>query len=213
MKKIYVFLLFVFLLGFVGLDKASGQCEYCQYPSRCNFVNYTIECNGQTFPIQAVICYNCDNNRAVYAQVLEISYPAEFEWYYLNNPQCSDAVWDSLWTNIRRKSFELCGYVACPNTVTIYRTFPICGEFIYEGPPGHEFIRKRFHPDGCNLRCVVEYRVCYNFDAGTFEEEFTSLEYFGSCPRDAGFPGVIPPGTEPFRIGCAQLWSVRDCPR
>lgn len=220
MKTIYFLLVFVVLFGFIWSNEASGQCEVCQYPYLCSYIDYTVECNGQTFPIQAVICYNCDNNnRAYYVQVLELSYPAELEriMYDPNNPnynpQCEDALWDNLWLNIRSKAFELCGYVGCPNKVTIYKTFPICGEFIYEGPPGHEFIRKRFHPGACNLRCVVELRVCYDYDTQSFIEEIVSTEYFGECPIWARYPGeVFDLNTSPFRIDCAQLFSSRYCP-
>ncbi|ROL55879.1 hypothetical protein D9V84_10355 [Bacteroidetes/Chlorobi group bacterium Naka2016] len=128
-------------------------------------------------------------------------------------PACEDAMWDNLWAIIRSKAFELCGYVNCPNRVTIFRTIPLCGEFIYEGPPGHEFIRKRFHPGNCNLRCVVQISVCFDYNNQTFDEQILSRDYFGECPPQATYPGeVFDPTTQPFRIECAQLWSTRYCP-
>lgn len=219
MKKIYVLLVFTFILGFLGIPKASGQCEYCQYPNICNFVNYTIVCNGVEYPIQAVICYTCNGTPNVYnVQVLELSYPAALERLmydpYNPNTACEDAMWDSLWANIRRKVFELCGYVGCPERVTILKTLPICGEFIYEGPPGHEFIRKRFHPGSCNLRCVVELSVCFDYNTQTYDEQLVNLTFFGECPIEAKYPWgrISNPDEPPFRIECAQLWSNRFCP-
>jgi hypothetical protein len=79
MKKIYFLLVFVFILGFVGNPKASGQCEYCQYPKICNIVNFNIVCNGNSYPITAVICYECTDPLVYNVQVLEFSYPDELE--------------------------------------------------------------------------------------------------------------------------------------
>ncbi|MGB9853175.1 MAG: hypothetical protein ACPLPX_09985, partial [Candidatus Kapaibacteriota bacterium] len=219
MKKIYFALLFALLSGLLSGNKASGQCEYCQYPKICNYVNYSIVCNGQVFPVQAVICYYCTTTpNAYYVEVLEFSYPAELERLMYDpqyrNPACEDAMWDSLWANIRRKAFELCGYVRCPDRVTLFRTIPLCGEFIYGGPPGHEYIIKKFHPGSCNLRCVVEFSVCYDYNTQRFEEEIVNRTYLGECSDEAKYPWdkINNPNEPPFRIECAQLWESRDCP-
>jgi len=210
MKKIYVVLLISLLLGFVAGSKAKGQCEYCQYPYLCEPISYSIVCNGVTVPLTAWICYDCNNNnQAYYIQVLEIKYEAIYEPYYL---QCEDAVWDSLWANIKRRTFELCGYVPCPQSVTVYRTIPLCGELIYEGPPGHEFVRKRFHPGDCNQRCVLQVKICYDFNTNIFREEvISSYLTLPDCPPEAQYYDIYKL-TPPTRIGCALLLSNPNCP-
>ncbi|MFN3269629.1 MAG: hypothetical protein ACK42G_03470 [Candidatus Kapaibacteriota bacterium] len=214
MKKIYVLLVFVFILGFVGNPKASGQigCEVCQAPYLCTTIMLDLICAGR---VEVVLCYRCYSPNSIYWQVLEIRY---LDIPYSNlTPTCEDYVWDNIRYYVLNHLQELCGYVDCAfDKTTIEFTVPLCGEMEF-GPiptnPNNMWVRKKAHPSGCDLRCKETWEVCWDSNLGKFRCRLISSQIYGggSCLGPYPLKNLVWP-IEYTHYDCIQLWLSLNCP-
>ncbi|MFN3781377.1 MAG: hypothetical protein ACK4SO_04300, partial [Candidatus Kapaibacteriota bacterium] len=134
------------LFGFVGREKASGQCEYCQQPNLCYVLTFDLpDCPG----IQAVICYTCAvTHLEAYFDIhlRNVCHGLESEAY--------DYARDWVLNNYAM----LCGSTPCNEEhARLTFTRPICGRVEYVN--GRLNIYKG--EGNCYLQCIEVWDWCW----------------------------------------------------
>ncbi len=149
MKKIYVFLLFVFLFGFVAMDKASGQsCDKCLPNSACIPLTFDLPgCDS----VKVTLCVRCGvTNPSIYWRGVTYEnicpgYENEIKQYVEN------------W--IRENTLEICGNRPCqePPPFQVYFSKPLCGDVFWDGSRYH------IYDAGVNCQnyCLDERAWCW----------------------------------------------------
>ncbi len=214
MKKIYVLLVFVFILGFVGNPKASGQigCEVCvsPLPGNCYILTFSVPNCCDT--VRAVFCYQCYITRqAITIYIQDVTYC----------PQCDDYVWDYIHNWAVENLRLLCyGEIPCGvDSITVYYSEPFCAEIIWNGETGKVTVRS--HRDSCDVRCTEEWKICTDYSVSPPEKRKVLVRKYptgnGHCPR-------IPYGDDPqapdslkfifgksWTLNCALKLPTKGC--
>ncbi len=216
MKKIYVFLLFVFLFGFVGLDKAKATCPDGWF-EHWEMITYTYEYNGAVFYCNVWVNFCCRWNPETHRVEIILKNLGATEPDYadcLSVIYYTGWLWESYVHSIYQKVIELAKsdpncFLVCPPcdggvpaltyVLKVYQCYKWVSRpvlYTWNGRP-LEWIDEI---QACDLEsyCLYTYACCSDWNTSPPETHawLISVQEFGTPQCTTTKPQVPPPGKD-----------------